>query len=135
MPAKFFYGLKFELRDKITNNLFNNLKVIINVNANHELILEQEAVTKKTSMITKPAISTPGVVRSFGQQVVGNNPNKRKHDGDVVPTSVETMVENIHIIVLNRLSILIVRSWDISRKIASCRLRNKSKTRLEITFH
>lgn len=131
MPAKFFYGLKFELRDKITNNLFNNLKVIINVNANHELILEQEAVTKKTSMITKPAISTPGVVRSFG----GNNPNKRKHDGDVVPTSVETMVENIHIIVLNRLSILIVRSWDISRKIASCRLRNKSKTRLEITFH
>lgn len=48
-----------------------------------------------------------------------------------MPTSVETVVENIVVVVLNWLSILIMGR---SRKVTSYYLRNKSKARLETTF-
>ena len=37
---KFFWGLKFELRDRIANVPRNTLHEVINAAANHELILE-----------------------------------------------------------------------------------------------
>lgn len=49
----FFWGLKFELRDRIANITKNKLIEIINVVANYELILEQERTDKKSSFYQK----------------------------------------------------------------------------------
>lgn len=51
-----------------------------------------------------------------------------------VPISAKTVVENIRVIVLSRLSILTVGSLGISRKVVSYHLRNKNKSRLKTTF-
>ena len=44
---KFFWGLKFELRDRIANVPRNTLHEVINAVANHELILKQEKSAMK----------------------------------------------------------------------------------------
>lgn len=56
--SKFFWEFLFELRDIISNTLITNLIEIINVAANHELILEQEKATKKNNSTPKYRVLT-----------------------------------------------------------------------------
>lgn len=51
--CNFFWGLRFELRDRIANIPRNNLNEVINVVTNHELILEQAKTAKKSSFALK----------------------------------------------------------------------------------
>ena len=75
--SKFFWGLRFELRDRIANIPRNNLIDVVNVAANHELILEQEKIAKKGSFTPKTGVPAQNVPKASFQQN-GNNPNKRK---------------------------------------------------------
>lgn len=56
--SKFFWELKFELRDKIANILRNNLNEVINATANHKLILKREKATKKSNFVQKMGVPT-----------------------------------------------------------------------------
>ena len=61
---KFFWGLKFELRDRIANVPRNTLHEVINAAANHELILEQDKPAKKFTL--KPEVSVQVVPKTTG---------------------------------------------------------------------
>ena len=83
---KFFWGLKFELRDRIANIPRANLSDVVNAAANHELILEQERAQKKSSFPTRPANQSHGSARPTGQQQWPvQNQNKRKWEDDRRP--------------------------------------------------
>lgn len=93
--SKFFWGLKFEMRDRIANIPRHDLNDIINAHVNHELILEQEAVAKKTRTNNKSAISTHGVVRFSRQKGLVTIPPRESVMGNTVLTSVRIVVEKI----------------------------------------
>ena len=78
--SKFFWGLRFELRDRIANIPRINLNDVINAATNHELILEQEKIAKKGSLNPKPGVPTQNVPKAANQQIGNNqnNNNKRK---------------------------------------------------------
>ena len=54
--SKFFWGLRFELRDQIANIPRRNLNDVVNAAANHELILEQEKIAKNGSFTPKTGV-------------------------------------------------------------------------------
>lgn len=67
---KFFWGLKFELRDRIANIPKNSLTKIINVVANHKLILELEKTAKMNNPTPKSSVPIIPVIESLEQQSV-----------------------------------------------------------------
>ena len=70
--SKFFWGLKFELRDRIANNPRTNLNDVINAATNHELILEQDKIAKKGSINPKPGVPAQNVPKAINQQTENN---------------------------------------------------------------
>lgn len=77
---KFFWGLRFELKDRIAYIPRNNLNKVINVAANHELILEKEKEAKKSSFVLKTGVLAQNVPKTSTQQTMEttNNSNRRK---------------------------------------------------------
>lgn len=83
------------MRDRIANIPRHDLNDIINAHANHELILEQEAVAKKTRTNTKSVISTHGVVRFSRQKGLVTIPPRESVMRNTVLTSVRIVLEKI----------------------------------------
>lgn len=75
---KFFWGLKFELRDRIANIPKNSLTKIINVVANHKLILELEKTATMNNPTPKSSVPIIPVIESLEQQSVENPNNFNK---------------------------------------------------------
>ena len=70
--SKFFWGLRFELRDRVANIPRRNLNDVINVAAKHELSLEKEKIAKRGTITLKTGVLTQNVSKASIQQVRGN---------------------------------------------------------------